>query len=176
MTQRLHNCGALLGLSALVRSRAPGPHYEPHPRPSSCLASSRVSSLLFPSDVRSAPTRRLFSGDKWRGRQRVMSANEAAGERASSGVLCVMPVVFRDARSFVSSRRRCPRISSLSGVQDKSCNRRLCSKINNFSIYASMQMLHQRYKGLSVISINIFAPSAIGKYHIYIYRYELNHS
>lgn len=99
MTQRLHNCGALLGLSALVRSRAPGPHYEPHPRPSSCLAPSRVSFPLSPSDARSAPTRRLFSGDKWRGRQRVMSANEAAGKRASSSVLCVTLVVFRDASS-----------------------------------------------------------------------------
>lgn len=100
-------------------------------RPVSLLISRRGFFFFFlPSDSRSAPTRRLFSGDKWRGRQRVMSANEAAGERASSGILCVTLVVFRDASSYLRpeicpSSRENRRISPLSGIRDKRYNRGL---------------------------------------------------
>lgn len=111
-------------------------------RPVSLLLASRLFLASFVrADTRSAPTRRLFSGDKWRGRQRVMSANEAAGEQPRQAFCAWRSLFFA---THVSSSRAIPpraRITKfrryrVSGMKDiivhYSSYRR---KINNSLIY-----------------------------------------
>lgn len=113
----------------------------------------------FGADTRSAPTRRLFSGDKWRGRQRVMSANEAAGEQPRQAFCAWRSLFFA---THVSSSRAIPpraRITKfrryrVSGMIDMHYNS-YREKINNFSIYnIHMPIRLQRIFHMLVVTKN----------------------